>query len=53
MPFQELELQNRTAIETAINDVHTLWIAKLYDVDNSKRRFDRCTSVSCVFKSKF
>jgi hypothetical protein len=38
MPFQELELQNRTAIETAINDVHTLWIAKLYDVDNSKRK---------------
>ena len=39
MPFQELELQNRTAIETAINDVHTLWIAKLYKKKNKHKVF--------------
>lgn len=38
MAFSEIEKHNRTLINEELNDIHTLWIGKLYDVDNSKRK---------------
>lgn len=38
MAFSELEKHNKMLIQDGINDVHTTWIGKIYDVDNTKRK---------------
>lgn len=38
MAFSEIEKHNRTIVNEELNDIHTMWIAKLYDVDNTKRK---------------
>ena len=38
MAFSEIEKHNRTIVNEELNDIHTMWIAKLYDVNNTKRK---------------
>ena len=38
MAFSELEKHNKMLIQDGINDIHTTWIGKIYDVDNEKRK---------------
>ncbi|BBM35463.1 hypothetical protein [Pseudoleptotrichia goodfellowii] len=38
MAFSELEKHNRTIVTEELNDIHTLWIAKIYDVNNEERK---------------
>ena len=38
MAFSELEKHNKMLIQDGINDIHTTWIGKIYDVDNKKRK---------------
>ncbi|MDO5088921.1 MAG: hypothetical protein Q4D53_03960 [Leptotrichiaceae bacterium] len=38
MAFSEIEKHSRTLVNEELNDIHTLWIGKLYDVDNAKRK---------------
>ena len=38
MAFSELEKHNKMLIQDGINDIHTTWIGKIYDVDNTKRK---------------
>jgi len=37
MSFAEMYKQNQTLINESLNDIHTSWIGKIYDVDNKKR----------------
>ena len=38
MAFSELEKHNKFLIQDGINDIHTTWVGKIYDVDNVKRK---------------
>lgn len=38
MAFSELEKHNKMLIQDGINDIHTTWVGKIYDVDNEKRK---------------
>lgn len=37
MSFLDMYKQNQTILNEGLNDIHTSWIGKIYDVDNKKR----------------